>query len=267
MANPVVCPEALSITVATDFARATVMDHPAMISFIVPAHDEELLLGATLDSIHDAARTVGEPYEIVVADDASTDRTAALARQRGARVVSVAHRQIAATRNAGAREARGDMLVFVDADTRINPLVVSEAVKVIRRGAVGGGTSMRFDGVVPMYARLMLPVMLFYFRLSKTAAGCFLFCTREAFAAVNGFDEAYFGAEEVILSKALKSRGDFVILDVPVITSGRKLRTYSARELFAAMWRIARKGRKGVQQREGLELWYAERRPDSRHDD
>ena len=88
-----------------------------MISFIIPAHNEELLLPATLGAIDDAAKLLDEPYEVVVADDASTDRTADVGRSGGARVVAVQHRQISATRNAGARIAVGDRFIFVDADT------------------------------------------------------------------------------------------------------------------------------------------------------
>ena len=69
-----------------------------MISFVVPAYNEERYLGATLAAIHAAAREAGEPYEIVVANDASSDATAAIAEAGGARVVSVEKRQIAATR-------------------------------------------------------------------------------------------------------------------------------------------------------------------------
>ena len=96
-----------------------------MISFIVPAYNEEAVLGGTLDHIHAAARTLDEPYEIVVADDASTDRTAEIAREHGAQVVSVHNRQIAATRNAGARAAQGEYLIFVDADTPVTPSLVA----------------------------------------------------------------------------------------------------------------------------------------------
>lgn len=109
-----------------------------LLSFIVPAHNEEQLLGRTLAAIHAAARASGELYEIVVADDASTDTTAAIARAHGAAVVSVCHRQIAATRNAGARIARGDLFFFIDADTVVTPAAVRAAMRAVRGGAVGG---------------------------------------------------------------------------------------------------------------------------------
>jgi glycosyltransferase involved in cell wall biosynthesis len=240
--------------------------HPPVISFVIPAHNEERLLGRTLAAIHSAAETAAEPYEIVVAVDSSTDGTARLAAECGAITVSVSCRQIAATRNAGARAASGDMLVFVDADTQVNHNAVEEAARAMRQGAVGGGAGIRFDGRVPLYARLLRPVALLSFRLTRTAAGCFLFCTRTAFAAVGGFDEKYFGAEEVVMSKALKAQGKFVILRTTVVTSGRKLRAYSANELMLSMLRLALGGRKAVQKREGLELWYSERRPDPRSD-
>ena len=76
-----------------------------MISFIVPAYNEELELPATLLAIQTAATEAGETYEIIVADDASTDTTAALARAAGAEVVSIQCRQIARRRPArGAAE-------------------------------------------------------------------------------------------------------------------------------------------------------------------
>ena len=237
-----------------------------MISFIIPAYNEARLLGATLEALHAAARTLGEPYEVVVADDASTDQTALVARRHGARLVSVSHRQIAATRNSGAREAKGELFVFVDADTIVNDAVVRSALEAWRGGAVGGGAAARFDGVVPLYARMLLPVLVRLFRAARLAAGCFLFCTRSAFVAVGGFDETFFGGEEVIMSRALKRRGRFVILRDAVTTSGRKLRTHSAREVLAVMFRVALRGTGAVRRREGMELWYAERREDPQGD-
>src|SRR3954467_603234 len=98
-----------------------------MISFVVPAHNEEFCLPKTLGAIHASVRAIGEPYEVIVVDDASTDATAQVAREHEAIVVQVNHRQIAATRNSGARAARGERFFFVDADTTINPSVVKSA--------------------------------------------------------------------------------------------------------------------------------------------
>lgn len=233
-----------------------------MISFIVPAYNEERLLGATLDALHAAGRAVGEHYELVVVDDASTDQTALVAQRHGALLVSVAHRQIAATRNSGAREAKGELFIFVDADTIVDEAVARSAVQAMRDGAVGGGAAVQFDEAVPLYGRLMMPVLVRLFRAARLAAGCFLFCTRSAFVAVGGFDEAFYGAEELVMSRALKRYGKFVILRHAVTTSGRKLRTHSAREVLMVMGRLALRGPKAVKQRQGMELWYAERRED-----
>jgi glycosyltransferase involved in cell wall biosynthesis len=237
-----------------------------MISFIVPAYNEERSLGATLDALHAAGRAVGEPYELVVVDDASTDRTAIIARRHGAVLVSVAHRQIAATRNSGARRANGELFIFVDADTIVNEAVVRSAVEAIRSGAAGGGAAIEFDGPVPLYARLLLPALVWLFRVSRLAAGCFLFCTRNAFVAVGGFDEAFYGAEELVMSRALKGYGKFVVLRQAVITSGRKLRTHSVRDILMVIGRLALRGPRAIKQREGMELWYAERREDPQQD-
>ena len=237
-----------------------------MISFIVPAYNEEQCLAETLDAIHTTGFALGEPYEVLVADDGSTDETAAIAVQKGAILVSATHRQIAATRNSGAHVATGDWLIFVDADTVVNVEVVRAALQVMREGAVGGGAGIRFDEPVPTYARFALRVIVRVFRATGLATGCFLFCTRAAFTAVGGFDERYYGAEEIVMSRALKRQGKFVILKQTVTTSARKLRTYSTRETIKMMVRMALRGTKALKQRKGMEFWYAERRPDPRND-
>jgi glycosyltransferase involved in cell wall biosynthesis len=99
-----------------------------MISFIVPAHNEQREIGRTLQASQDAGRIVGQPYEIIVVDDASTDATATIARELHATVLRVNHRQISATRNSGARVANGEQLFFVDADTIIKPRAVASAL-------------------------------------------------------------------------------------------------------------------------------------------
>jgi glycosyltransferase involved in cell wall biosynthesis len=232
------------------------------VSFIVPAYNEERLLGGTLSAIARARLGIAEASEVIVVDDASTDGTSAIALAHSARVVSVNCRHIAATRNAGAREARGTWLVFVDADTIVTEEVVQSAVGALRAGAVGGGCDVRFDGRLPRYGRLLVALILPVYRGLQLAAGCFLFCTRAAFDAVGGFDETLFAAEEAVMSRALRRRGRFVILREHVVTSGRKLRSHSGREILGGLLRLALGGPRALRRREGLEIWYGERRGD-----
>src|SRR5438477_9981493 len=128
-----------------------------MITFIIPAHNEEAWVGRCLSAICGAMESVGTAHEIIVVDDSSTDGTASIAHEHGARVIRVEHRQIAATRNAGAREARGEVLVFVDADTLVNAGVIQSALGTIRDGAVGGGCVPRFEGWLPLWWRVFYP--------------------------------------------------------------------------------------------------------------
>lgn len=233
-----------------------------MISFIIPAHNEDELLGRTLNALDDAARALGQPFEVVVVDDASTDRTASIAQEHGARVIPVMHRQIAAARNAGALATNGDLLIFVDADTVVTQAAVRAAVEAMRQGAAGGGCAFRFDGRLPPYGRALAAVAAPLYRVLGLASGCFLFCTRDAFRRAGGFDERLFAAEEAAMSRALRRQGRFVILREFVTTSGRKLRAHSAREVLGLLLRFALAGPKSVRQREGLDIWYGKRRVD-----
>jgi glycosyltransferase involved in cell wall biosynthesis len=232
-----------------------------VISFIVPAYNEERWIAATLEPIHAAALATGEPYEIVVADDASTDATATIAGSLGARVVHVANRQIAATRNAGARAASGELLFFVDADTVVSAPLVAEALAALHAGAVGGGAPVRLD-VAPGWAHaFMAGFVPLYFRLARWAAGCFLFCTREAFDAAGGFDERYYASEEIGFSRALKRVGRFAMLRNFVTSSSRKLEGRTAADLLLMVARLALGGRAGLRRRSGATaFWYPERR-------
>ena len=232
------------------------------VSFIVPAWNEEQLLPRALDAIHAAAGKAQLSYQIIVADDASTDRTAQVAVAHNAELVSCNNRQIAATRNAGARTADGDLLFFVDADTQVTPAAVEAAVQAIEAGATYGGADLTWDGVIPFWPRRMLRATLFFYRFFKLASGAFLFCTREAFERAGGFDETIFASEEYDLSKRLSRLGRYVWLRQQVVTSGRKLRTHTLGELLRDTAHISMAGKKALLSRERLGLWYDERRKD-----
>ena len=225
-----------------------------MISFVVPAYNEELELPATIAAIRDTAQD--RQHEIIVVDDGSTDATAEVATASGAKVVSINRRQIAASRNAGAHHAHGQILFFVDADTRINSHNVDGALDAISDGFAGGGARVIIAGKIPTWARIFLKVFCtIYFGLNL-GAGAFLFTTRKNFDAVGGFNEEFFIGEEIYFSVALRKLGRFKILTEPVLTSGRKLRMYSAREILGNSLSVLLHGPRAARSRDGLGIWY-----------
>ena len=230
-----------------------------VLSFVVPAYNESKYIAATLDSIHAAARAVGEPYEVVVANDASTDDTARIARDHGARVVDAGMRQIAAARNAGARASSGEMLFFVDADTHVHEALIAEALAALRAGAVGGGARVTFHAPVPRWVTLFMAVFTpLYFGIGRWAAGCFVFCTRGAFDEAGGFDESTYAGEEIHFSRALKGLGRFVILRERVATSPRKVEGRGFWQMMRINLHVMRKaGFEGrIRRREDAGFWY-----------
>src|SRR6266545_581933 len=227
-----------------------------MISFIVPAHNEEFELSSTLAAIQAASSNAAQPYEIIVVDDASTDATPEIAAQVGAKVVPINRRQIAAARNAGARAAQGEYLFFVDADTRINRAHVIDAIAAVDAGYAGGSARAALDGLMPLWGRIFLRAFCtLYFGLNL-GAGAFLFTTRRNFQATGGFDEQYFAGEEVYFSLALRKLGRFKVLREPVLTSGRKLRMYSAKEILGTLFIMIVGGPRMARSRARLGMWY-----------
>jgi glycosyltransferase involved in cell wall biosynthesis len=204
---------------------------------------------------------VGKPFEVIVVNDASTDRTAELACEAGARVIDVRLRQISAVRNAGAREAKGNVFFFVDADTRISDVTLRAALAAIDSGAAGGGAWVTFAKPVGTGVQIAINLFsFFYMRLLRWAAGCFLYARREAFEAAGGFDETLYAGEEIVLSMALKRQGPFVVLRESVATSDRKIRLYSTWRIIPLIARFAIHGRAIFRQRQGLEWWYEGKR-------
>lgn len=227
-----------------------------MISFIIPAYNEEAWIDRCLSAIRTAMNTLGMAYEIIVVDDASTDATASIARDHGVQVIEVAYRQIAATRNSGAGAAQGDVLFFVDADTLVSAAVVRAAKQAIEQGAIGGGCVPRFAGRLPWWFRAMYPVLVATMRSLQRTGGACLFCTLAGFAATNGFSEAHYAAEDDLWVKTLKRHGPFVVLDEPVVTSGRSLRTQSPWRFARLFLRLGLRGPDGFRRREKLDVWY-----------
>jgi glycosyltransferase involved in cell wall biosynthesis len=177
-------------------------------SLIIPAYNEERLLGRLLDSV-DAARATyggGDAVEVIVADNASTDRTAVIAATRGCRVIAVEKRVIAAARNAGARAARGEFLAFVDADAQVHPATFVEIDRALADPrVVAGATGARLErwsiGIAFTYA-MFVPIVF----VTGMDTGV-TFCRKEDFEAIGGYDESRLVAEDVAFLWALRRLG------------------------------------------------------------
>ncbi|MDD5556849.1 MAG: glycosyltransferase [bacterium] len=204
---------------------------PPAVSVIIPTHDAAGTIGACLDSVLAAG---GAGVEVIVADDASTDRTVEIASSRPVRILrSRVNRGSAAARNEAARAARGGILVFIDADVLIPP----GALERIRRRIADGP----WDGVVGMlgreaaypnlasfyknaymhYTYSLLPheMGVFYTSIAAITAG--------AFFAAGGFDERYRRAtiEDTDFGVRARARGSRFLLDKGILV--RHLRHYS----------------------------------------
>ena len=238
------------------------------ISIVIPAFNEERLLGASLAEIRAAAGAFerrGWAVEVIVCDNNSTDRTAEIARAAGARVVFEPVNQIARARNAGAAAATGDWLVFVDADSHPSAELFDDVAGQILGGAcVAGGCTLRMDGhwLGGQLTKLWNGVS----RWRRLLAGSFIFCETAAFRELGGFSHELFVAEELEFSGRLKQlaakqgRTIVILHRHPMLTSARKMRLYTAREHLGFVLRAIFRQRRTLGSREASYLWYDGRR-------
>lgn len=202
------------------------------ISVIIPAFNEESYIGATLDAVREATAHSNVPsgfdIEVIVVDNASTDRTADIARSKGARVVEEPRGNVAIARNAGARAANGRVLVFVDADTYWPRSVLSRILEVMSdRQCLGGAVDTDYrpkSYVVHAYLRIWRIIG----RLCRMAQGATQFCDAATFFSLGGYDETMFMGEDVDfywrLRQSARAAGSRVELidDVRVVPSCRR---------------------------------------------
>jgi glycosyltransferase involved in cell wall biosynthesis len=205
-------------------------DHMTRISLIIPAYNERKLLPRLLDTVDIARdRFSGgrDAIEVVVADNASTDDTAAIASARGCRVTPVQKRLIAAARNGGARAAEGEILCFVDADMQIHPETFNAICRALEgdkivAGSTGGRLERWSFGIALTYAAVVPLLVLFCVDTGV------VFCRREDFDIVGGYDESRPVGEDVIFLMSLrglgKKRGQRLVrvTEVKTIVSMRK---------------------------------------------
>ena len=236
------------------------------LSFVVPAFNEEQTILPCLQSIREACRLVLDRdwvWEIVVVDNNSSDRTGDLARQTGAHVVFEKINRISVSRNAGARQAQGEWLIFIDADSILSPALLDDTVAVMASGAaIGGGAVVAFPSGGGLSLRLGTRGWNALSRTLRWAAGSYLYVRTEDFRDEGGFDESFYYAEEIDLSERLKRRArrsgrSFVILrNHPVLTSDRKFRQYRLRDWLPLAARVVFSGGRSTRSAKNTHVWY-----------
>jgi glycosyltransferase involved in cell wall biosynthesis len=196
------------------------------ITVIIPAYNEEKYITQTIVSLKKLSR---KPDEIIIVDGGSTDKTASVAREAGAKVITVAHRGIGFARQQGLKIATGDIVAFTDADTVVpdNWLVSIEST-LNHPGVVGTFGSFRVpDGwwLYRFYINVLQPVLnqIYYWLGIPMAPGQNIAFWRKVANEVGGFPEDFKIAEDIEMARRLMTKGKVVYRpNLIVISSGRR---------------------------------------------
>ncbi|MCP4899325.1 MAG: glycosyltransferase [bacterium] len=236
------------------------------ISLVIPARNEEALLPRLLETVAVARKRFHggvDQVEVIVADNVSTDSTADIARAAGCRVAQVEKRCIAAVRNGGAAIAKGDIVAFVDADTQIHPETFNAIADVMADGryvAAASGVKLERWSVGLAVTYLCLLPMLW---ITKLDTGV-VFCRREDFERVGGYEEQLQFAEDVRflwdLRRLGKTRGQRLtrVRWAKAVASTRKFDSWGDWHYFKMLAHVGRSllRRDSESDQFALKYWY-----------
>lgn len=234
------------------------MNKNILITVIIPAHNEELLLPTTLENVKTVFEKLGISYETIVVDNASDDCTKEVARKFDAKVVFQPIRSIAQTRNAGASNARDKYLLFLDADTQISTKIITKALIQLRQSDIRLVSCITgFD----KYNLFSLGVWLYNFLsiLFKLGVGQFIFISKSDFLKIGGFDHDKLGFEDIYFVRKVKSvfgRTSVKILPNYVLSSARKFDNLSQSTTFVLQLLAVLLGKEINQNNSNLRFWY-----------
>lgn len=202
------------------------------ISVIVPAYNEEKYLGETLKSIQRAKEFLlkkdAVPTEIIVVDNNSTDSTFDVALSFGASVVKETKRNVARVRNAGASFAKGDVLVFIDADTIVPEELLWRINEVMASRSCFGGAVDTDYRPAKTSVKLYLKLWRILGKLAGMAQGATQFSRRDVYPSLLGYDESLYMGEDVDFYWRLKhfakrQKAHVVFIeDIQVVPSTRR---------------------------------------------
>jgi glycosyltransferase involved in cell wall biosynthesis len=183
----------------------------------------------------------------------------------GATVVFEPVNQIAKARNTGAKAASGKYLIFLDADTTIHGDIFDKVLKCLSSGKVVGGGAWT-EPNSGWFGRFLFKYFINYLlALKNVTVGPFLYCDKDAFDAVGGFDEELYAAEEFSLAQRLKEYGHkhgkkwHIIKHAKghrIITSNRKFENYGGLEMLVCNAHLLIGTKEKLKHKEQCDFWY-----------
>ncbi len=202
------------------------------ISVIIPALNEESIIASTLEALRPLA-----PTEVIVVDGGSTDHTREIVARTDATLTSSV-RGRAEQMNHGARLARGDVFLFLHADTHPPPSAIREIRSALEDPrCVGGRFDVRLEGNHSIY-RLIGALINLRSRLTKVATGDqAIFVRREVYEEIGGFPNLPL-IEDIAFSRYLKKKGKVACLKSRVATSTRRWEREGIWQTVLRMWAL-----------------------------
>jgi glycosyltransferase involved in cell wall biosynthesis len=204
----------------------TITEYPMTnsISVVIPAHNEEALITACISSVMESAEFAAIGVQLILVDDASSDKTSEIASLRGCTVLNVAFHSRAKARNFGAKFADGTKLYFIDADT-----VVSKSFFLDSYNLFSSGKSVFFYPQQPLEKqRFVAPyfTLLNYFSKRHPLLSPVIACTKEYFHSAGGFDEKLGSFEDFYFLRQAWRSGVCAFCNSTVRTSVRRIRKF-----------------------------------------
>ena len=202
------------------------------LSVIVPVLNEEITVEATLQALVALA-----PYEIIIVDGGSRDRTREICRRFAVEVLS-SERGRARQMNFGARRASGDVLLFLHADTRLPESALDDIDAALSDPRYLGG---RFDVELPgahWMFKMIAALINYRSRATKVGTGDqALFVRRDIFDLIGGYPDIPL-MEDIVFCRALKGMGNIACLRSRVVTSARRWERDGVWRTILRMWMV-----------------------------
>ncbi len=206
--------------------------HMSSVSVIIPAFNEANYIPETLNRLAAAEQrfksVADAAVQILVVDNASTDRTAEIAQHAGATVIYESEHNIARVRNAGAAKASHDVLVFLDADTLVPPELLLKVARTMTNPICIGGAVDCLHQSNRISMRTYLKFWRILGLILGAAQGACQFCRGSMFQELGGYDETWYLGEDVDfywrMKRLARQRGMLtsLIRELQVIPSPRR---------------------------------------------